>query len=70
MWFLIQSSIIFGVVASNIHWHWTPNGYLAAMIGIGLAWLVTLCGPRLWNTRNGMGFALTITPLFSITMNP
>jgi hypothetical protein len=48
MWFLLQSSIIFAVVASNIHWHWTPNGYLAAMIGIGLAWLVTLCGPRLW----------------------
>ena len=43
MWFLLQSSIIFAVVASNIHWHWTPNGYLAAMIGIGLAWLITLC---------------------------
>ena len=48
MWFLLQSSIIFAVCASNIRWHCTPNGYLASIIGIGLAWLVTLCGPRLW----------------------
>ncbi len=41
MWFLFQSAIIFAVMASNIHWHWTPNGYLASAIGIGLAWLLT-----------------------------
>jgi hypothetical protein len=41
MWFLLQSSIIFAVVASNIHWHWTPNGYVASFIGIGLAWSLT-----------------------------
>ena len=41
MWFLLQSSIIFAIVASNIRWHWTPNGYLASLIGIGLAWSVT-----------------------------
>ena len=41
MWFLFQSTIIFAVVASNIHWHWTPNGYLAGLIGVGLAWLLT-----------------------------
>jgi hypothetical protein len=29
MWLLFQSTIIFAVVASNIKWHWTPNGYLA-----------------------------------------
>jgi hypothetical protein len=33
MWLLLQSLMMFAVVASNIHWHWTPNGYLA---GIGL----------------------------------
>jgi hypothetical protein len=33
MWFLFQSTIIFAVMASNIHWHWTPNGYLAGLIG-------------------------------------
>jgi hypothetical protein len=45
MWLLIQSLIIFAVLASNIHWHWTPNGYLASGTGIGLAWLVT----QIWN---------------------
>jgi hypothetical protein len=33
VWFLFQSTIIFAVVASNIRWHWTPNGYLVAIIG-------------------------------------
>ena len=41
MWFLIQSSIIFAVVASNIRWHWTPNGYVAGLIGVGLAYVMT-----------------------------
>jgi hypothetical protein len=41
MWPALQASIIFAVVASNIHWHWTPNGYLASLIGIGLAWSLT-----------------------------
>jgi hypothetical protein len=27
MWYLLQSSIIFAVVASNIHWQWTPSRY-------------------------------------------
>jgi len=35
MWFLLQASIIFAVVASNIHWHW-------ALLGIGLAYGLTL----------------------------
>jgi hypothetical protein len=47
MWFLFQSTIIFSVVASNIHWQWTPNGYLPAIFGAGLAWLLT----RLLNLR-------------------
>lgn len=41
MYFLLQSSIIFAVVASNIRWHWTPNGYLAGLIGVGLAYGAT-----------------------------
>jgi hypothetical protein len=53
MWFIFQSLIIFAVVASNIHWHWTPNGYLAGLIGVGLAWgLTRLLSARLW----GSGF--------------
>jgi hypothetical protein len=44
MWFLLQSSIMFAVMASNIHWNWTPNGYLAGLIGVALAYGATrLC---------------------------
>jgi hypothetical protein len=34
--------LIFAVVASNIHWHWTPNGYLAGILGWIAALLVTV----------------------------
>jgi hypothetical protein len=34
--------IIFSVVASNIHWQWTPNGYLASLLGWLLALLLTV----------------------------
>jgi ABC-type transport system involved in cytochrome c biogenesis permease subunit len=39
--YLFQSLVIFAVVASNIHWQWTPNGYLAAGLGIALAYVLT-----------------------------
>ena len=38
---LLQSAIIFAVVASNIHWQWTPNGYLVGLAGVGAAFAVT-----------------------------
>lgn len=41
MWFLFQGTIIFLVIASNIRWHWTPNGYLASAIGAALAFGAT-----------------------------
>jgi hypothetical protein len=28
MWSLFQLLVMFTDLASNIHWHWTPNGYL------------------------------------------
>ena len=42
MYFVFQSSIIFAVCASNIRWHWTPNGYLASMLGGIAALLATV----------------------------
>lgn len=45
MWWLIQSLIVFGVISSNIYYKLTSNGMLAAVIGGGLALLVTL----IWN---------------------
>jgi hypothetical protein len=41
MWYLIQAAIVFAVMASNVHWHWTPNSLLASVIGFAAAWLVT-----------------------------
>jgi hypothetical protein len=42
MWFLFQGLIMFGVMASNIRWQWTPNGYLAGLIGAALAYGATV----------------------------
>lgn len=42
MWFLLQSLIIFAVMASNIAWKWTENGYLASLIGAGAAFFATM----------------------------
>lgn len=41
-WALLQAVVVFLIVASNIRWQWTPNGYLAALIGFGGAYLVTV----------------------------
>jgi uncharacterized membrane protein YgaE (UPF0421/DUF939 family) len=49
MWHVFQGLIIFAVVASNIHWQWTPNGMLAALLGVGLAFLLTVSLSRLAN---------------------
>lgn len=41
MWFLVHGLIVFAVCATNIHWHWTPNMYVPALIGFVLALVVT-----------------------------
>jgi hypothetical protein len=51
-WFILQSSIIFAVIASNLFWHWTPNGYLAGLIGVGLAWVLTRLLSARWRRGN------------------
>ncbi len=49
MFYLLQSLIIFAFVASNIRWHWTPNGYLARLIGVVLAYgLTALVSAPFW----------------------
>lgn len=39
---LFQMLVFTAVAFSNIRWQWTPNGYLASMIGGGVAYLATL----------------------------
>lgn len=48
LWALFQAAIIFVVVASNIHWEWTPNAYLASILGCLAAYLATLLVSWLW----------------------
>ena len=38
--------IFSAVVISNVHWQWTPNGYLAGLIGAAVAFLVTVGAVR------------------------
>lgn len=41
MWFLLQAGIAFAVFAGNIHYGWTPNGYLVAILAYAASYLVT-----------------------------
>lgn len=40
-WYVFQGLVMFAVIASNIHWQWTPNGLLAGIIGYGVAFVAT-----------------------------
>jgi hypothetical protein len=42
MWFLLQISIMFAVMASNVYWEGTPNKYLAGLIAVGCAYGATM----------------------------
>ena len=50
--YLMQALIFCAVVGSNIHWQWTPNPYLAAAIGVFLAWCATQAVNE-WRDRTG-----------------
>lgn len=38
MWKALQLAVICAVVASNIHWEWTPNKYIPVLFGTLIAW--------------------------------
>jgi hypothetical protein len=40
-WKLLQAAVVLAVIFANIHWQFTPNGYLAALMGVGAALAVT-----------------------------
>jgi hypothetical protein len=42
MWKLFQLSIMAAVMCGNIYYEWTPNPYLAGILGVGAAYLATL----------------------------
>lgn len=39
---IIQGLIVFVVIGSNIQWHWTPNGFVLVLVGIGAAFVLTV----------------------------
>lgn len=39
---IVQAAIVAAVIASNIQWHWTPNGYIPVLFGIGAAFVLTV----------------------------
>jgi uncharacterized membrane protein YgaE (UPF0421/DUF939 family) len=38
---LLQLVVVGAVLSSNVYWQWTPNGYLATLIGIFAAIIVS-----------------------------
>ena len=48
----IQIAVIFLVIWSNSVWHWTPNNYLPALLGVFAAALLTGISIRLWQLWN------------------
>lgn len=54
LWHALQAAIVFSVIASNIHWKWTPNGYLAAGLGYLAALIITGLIVRLIERRKGI----------------
>jgi hypothetical protein len=54
MWKLFQTTIAALVMASNVHWRWTSNPILAAMVGAMFAWFATnllTAGLERWDRR-------------------
>jgi hypothetical protein len=41
LWSILQASIVFAVIATNIHWQWIEGNQVPALVGVGLAWIVT-----------------------------
>lgn len=40
-WRVLQALIVLAVIFANIYWEITPNGFVAALAGVGLAMGVT-----------------------------
>lgn len=40
-WRILQGSIVLAAIWANIRWEYTPNGYVAAFLGVAAAFFVT-----------------------------
>lgn len=41
LWKIVQAVVFAAVLFSNVHWQWTPNTYLASMIGVAVTFCFT-----------------------------
>lgn len=56
MWYAIQFAVFAAVIFGNIHWQWTPNHYLAALLGFGAVYLMMkLLAGLLWAREKLLG---------------
>jgi hypothetical protein len=55
MWRCFQGAVFAAVGCSNIHWQWTPNPYLACLVGGFAAYLATLVITTLRGIVSGRG---------------
>jgi hypothetical protein len=51
---LFQMLIFTAVMFSNVHWQWTPNGYLASLIGAGVTYVATVAVVWLSDALRGL----------------
>ncbi len=51
MFYLLQSLIMFAVIASNIAYRWTPNPWIPALLGAGLAYGLTRLLGQYWISK-------------------
>lgn len=75
MWKLIQLSVVFAVLASNIHYRWTPNPYAASVVAFLAALFVTAIpimisdllrlGGRAWQHLSRLAMPSTPAPEMS-----
>ena len=54
VWKLTQGGLIGLVIWSNAVWHWTPNNYLAVLLGIFAARILSGIHCRVWHLRRGL----------------
>lgn len=45
----LQITIVMAVIGSNVQWHWTHSGFLAGLVGIGAAFVLTVAPLLLWD---------------------
>lgn len=67
MWKTIQLLVTFAVLASNVHYRWTPNGYVASLMAFLAALFVTAIPIMISDlirlfARLRAGFARLLTP--------